>query len=282
MTTGGSSDVVLEVEDLFVGFEDPGETRDAVSDVTFRIHRDEIIGLVGETGAGKSVLARALIDLVPFPGKIASGDVRLNGQSILHLSASDKRKIRGGKIALIGTNPKSLLNPVEHVGTQIARVLMAHSKSSKARANQSAIDLLGELGIRAPGDVAKSYPHQLSGGMAQRVVIAMALIASPDLLLADDATLGLDATVQVQVLDMLLEQSRKRGLAILLITHDLAIVAKYCQRIMIMREGKIIEVSQVDRFFADPKKEYSRELLAVAESAVHVEKDAGENQHDQV
>jgi ABC-type dipeptide/oligopeptide/nickel transport system ATPase component len=265
------SDVILEVEDLSVGFGDSDDAPRALSGVTFQIHRDEIIGLVGETGAGKSVLARALIDLIPYPGRIVTGDIRLNGQSILHLNPSRKREIRGGKVALIGTNPKALLNPVEHVGTQIAEVLRAHSKVSKAHAKRAATTLLSELGIRAPADVAKSHPHQLSGGMAQRVVIAMALIASPDLLLADDATLGLDATVQVQVLDMLLEQSRKRGMAILLITHDLAIVAKYCRRVMIMHKGKVIEISPVDQFFTNPEKEYSRELVAVAESAVHVE-----------
>lgn len=258
---------ILEVQGLTVAFTaDGGVQRLALSDVSFSLERNEILGIVGETGAGKSVLARALIDLLPRGAHIVRGAIRLRGRSILDLSADEQRRLRGGQIALIGTNAKSLLDPVERVGTQISRVLRAHRSVSQREASKAAVDLLGEVGIIDPERRARAYPHELSGGMAQRVIIAMAMVARPDVILADDATLGLDATVQVQVLDLLVERCRELGTSIVLITHDLGIVAHYCDRVAIMRDGEIVELKQVERFLNKPEEPYSVELLQAAKA----------------
>ena len=272
MVSQPTSDVLLETDNLTVTFDD----YEAVSGASFSIYHNEILGLVGETKAGKSVLARAIIDSIPFPGRITKGDIRFCGRSILQMNPDEKRERRGGRISLIGTNPKALLNPVERVGNQIAAVLLAHQKVDPKKAWQAAVQLFHDVGIVDPDLRAKSYPHELSGGMAQRGVIAMALVSNPDLVLADDATLGLDATVQVQVLDLLIDQSRKRGLSVLLITHDLGIVSNYCNRVAIMSAGKIVEVARVSRFLEGPEQRYSQELLAAAEVCPSIESAACE------
>ena len=222
-----------------------------------------MLGIVGETGAGKSVLARALIHLLPEGGRIASGDVRLDGSSVLSMTPKRKRELRGGQIALIGTNAKALLDPVETVGSQVARVLRAHRGGSRADTWKAAVDLFAKVGIVDPERRAHAYPHELSGGMAQRVVIAMALIAHPQVVLADDATLGLDATIQVQVLDLLVKRCRELGMGVVIITHDLGVVANYCDRIAIMREGRIVEMKPAGLFLTKPEP-YSSVLLDAA------------------
>lgn len=253
---------LLSVEDLTVDF---GEgTAKVLSDVSFELRRDEVLGIVGETGAGKSVLARALIDLLPEGGRIGGGDLRLDGASILDMDAAERRQMRGGRIALIGTNAKALLDPVETVGAQIARVLRAHKPCSRKEAWAAAVDLLAQVGIVNPERRARAYPHQLSGGMAQRVVIAMAMVANPEVVLADDATLGLDATIQVQVLDLLVKRCRDLGAGVVLITHDLGIIAHYCDRVAIMKDGRIVELDEVGHFLEAPKDGYSRTLLDAA------------------
>lgn len=259
-------DAVLTVRNLTVEFPGPAGHRAAIAlhDISIDLKRREVLGIVGETGAGKSVLARALIDLVPGGGRIARGSVELDGVPLLGMSDALKREVRGGRIALIGTNAKALLDPVERVGTQIARVLRAHKGGGGAEAWKAAVRLLDDVGIVDSERRARAYPHQLSGGMAQRVVIAMALVAHPEVVLADDATLGLDATVQVQVLDLLVGRCRQSGASAMLITHDLGIVARYCDRVAVMKAGRVIEVQPVDRFMAAPAEAYSRELLATA------------------
>lgn len=266
MSPTASPDAVLAVRNLTVEF--PGEGGEgavtALCDVSIELKRNEVLGIVGETGAGKSVLARALIDLLPGRGRIMQGSVELDRASLLDMSDAMKREVRGGRIAVIGTNAKALLDPVERVGTQIARVLRAHKGGGAAEAWKAAVQLLEDVGIVDPGRRARAYPHQLSGGMAQRVVIAMALVAHPEIVLADDATLGLDATVQVQVLDLLVGRCRQSGASAMLITHDLGIVARYCDRVAVMKAGRLIEVQPVDRFMTSPIESYSRELLATA------------------
>jgi ABC-type glutathione transport system ATPase component len=252
--------VLLEVDKLTVAF---GDTT-VLNDVSFTLRRDEVLGIVGETGAGKSVLARALIDLLPEGGRIVSGDVALDGASILSMNPKRKRELRGGQIALIGTNAKALLDPVEKVGAQVARVLRAHQGGSRAATWKAAVDLFAKVGIVDPERRAHAYPHELSGGMAQRVVIAMALIAHPQVVLADDATLGLDATIQVQVLDLLVRRCRELGLGAVIITHDLGVVANYCDRIAIMREGRIVEMKPAGLFLKQPEEPYSGVLLDAA------------------
>jgi ABC-type glutathione transport system ATPase component len=255
-----ASDVLLEVDKLTVSFGD----KVALDNVSFSLRRDEVLGIVGETGAGKSILARALINLLPEEGRISSGDVRLKGRSILTMTPSEQRQLRGGEISMIGTNAKSLLDPVETVGNQVARVLLAHRGGSRRDAWKAAVDLFAKVGIVDPERRAHAYPHELSGGMAQRVVIAMAMIAGPQVVLADDATLGLDATIQVQVLDLLVQRCRELGLGAVIITHDLGIVAHYCDRVAIMREGRIVELKPTGRFLEQPGEAYSSVLLEAA------------------
>jgi peptide/nickel transport system ATP-binding protein len=255
---------ILELQELTAGFEHNREWVNALTSVSFNLDEHEVLGIVGETGSGKSMLARAIMGLLPTNCRILGGDIRFRGRSLLDLKPAEYRTVRGSEIGLIATNAKALLDPVERVGNQIVRVLREHRRITWTEAKQAAIDLLAEVGIRDPQERAESYPHQLSGGMAQRVVIAMALVTQPQLLLADDATLGLDATVQVQVLDMMVDRCRKLGLSVILITHDLGVVAHYCDRVAIMRNGRIIELKPVSGFLAAPEVPYSEELLQAA------------------
>ena len=208
-----------------------------------------------------------------------SGSIKVAGRSILELSEREKRGYRGGDVALIGTNAKMLLDPVETVGSQISRVLRVHKRVSRKEAWKEAIELFRQVGIVNPEERAHSYPHEMSGGMAQRVVIAMALIAQPKILLADDATLGLDATIQLQVLDLMVKKGKDLGLGVLLVTHDLGIVANYCDRVGIMRDGKLVELAKVNKFVREPSLPYSRELLnaAMVRPAVRTVADGGHN-----
>lgn len=258
------AETLLEVRNLSVGFSD-AQASPALRGVSFSLRPGEILGIVGETGAGKSLLARAIIDMLPGDGRILDGEVLVRGQSVSRMTEAQKRGLRGGEVALIGTNAKSLLDPVVKVGEQIARVLRAHRGIDKAQAWREAIALFEQVGIVNPERRAHAYPHELSGGMAQRVVIAMALIAQPKVLLADDATLGLDATIQLQVLDLLVQKGRELGLAVVLITHDLGMVAAYCDRVGIMKSGELLELESVHSFLTQgPRHPYSRELLEAA------------------
>jgi peptide/nickel transport system ATP-binding protein len=258
------AETLLEVRNLSVGFSD-AQASPALRGVSFSLRPGEILGIVGETGAGKSLLARAIIDMLPGDGRILDGEVLVRGQAVSKMTEAQKRGLRGGEVALIGTNAKSLLDPVVKVGEQIARVLRAHRGIDKAQAWREAIALFEQVGIVNPERRAHAYPHELSGGMAQRVVIAMALIAQPKVLLADDATLGLDATIQLQVLDLLVQKGRELGLAVVLITHDLGMVAAYCDRVGIMKSGELLELESVHSFLTQgPRHPYSRELLEAA------------------
>lgn len=253
---------VLEVSGLTVKAGD----QTILDSVSFGLARNEVLGIVGETGAGKSILARALIDLLPEGVAIKEGVVRYDGKNVATLPDREKRKFRGGQISLIGTNAKALLDPVQTVGSQVARVLQAHKRCGRREAEAEAIELFKRVGIVNPKARAKAYPHELSGGMAQRVVIAMAMIARPKVVLADDATLGLDATIQVQVLDMLVAQAREQDVGVVLITHDLGIIAHFCDRVAIMKEGRIVEIGPVSDFLKRPQEEYSRTLLEAAKA----------------
>lgn len=254
---------LLEVKNLSVRFV--GASAPALQGISFSLQAGEIIGIVGETGAGKSVLARAIIDMLPGTGRVIDGDVVVNGKAISAMTSAEKRALRGAGVALIGTNAKALLDPVVKVGEQIARVLRAHRGIGKAESWRESIELFKQVGIVNPEARAHAYPHELSGGMAQRVVIAMALIAQPKILLADDATLGLDATIQLQVLDLMMQKAKELGLGVVLITHDLGMVASYCDRVGIMRQGRLIELKKVDSFLLNgPSQPYSRELLDAA------------------
>ena len=271
---------LLELDGLEVSFPATDGPRKALQGIDLAVTEGEIVGLVGETGAGKSILARSIIGLLPGNGWISAGDIRYRGNSVVEMPYAERRRFRGGEVGLIGTNPKSLLNPVETVGRQIGRVLRAHRAAGAKEAELRVRALLDELGIVDPDHMAKSYPHELSGGMAQRAVIGMAMIAEPTLLLADDATLGLDATIQLQVLDLLVTQCRKRGMAILLITHDLGIIARYCDRVVIMRGGRLLEESAVNRFLGRPGHSYSQDLLAAAKAKPTLSRPTARDQRD--
>ncbi len=263
MTTSSSpqsSVPVIVLSNLSVAFGD----RTVLDGIDLDLHPKEIFGIVGETGAGKSLLARAILDVLPEGARIAGGTIRFRGRPPAEAGQGAGGRYRGGKVALIGTSAKALLDPVTRIGDQIARVVRAHNPIDRRTAAAQAVALLEEVGINDPARRARAYPHELSGGMAQRVVIAMALAGNPDVILADDATLGLDATVQAQVLERLVERSRERGLSVLLITHDLGIVRHYCDRVAVMRAGRLVEVGRVDAFLAAPADPYSRDLLAAA------------------
>lgn len=256
--SAGGTAPIIDLRGVTVAF---GDNAPVLKDVSLAVHANEIVGIVGETGAGKSLLARTIIDLMPEGARLTGGDVVFHGASIRAMGEEERRQMRGGKVALIGTNAKALLDPVTRVGRQIERVLRSHRDLSARAAKAEAVALLAEVGITDPERRAKAYPFELSGGMAQRVVIAMALVSRPDVILADDATLGLDATVQAQVLDMLVQRSRERGLAVVLITHDLGIVRHACDRVAVMREGTILEMDAVGPFLNGPREAYSREML---------------------
>lgn len=251
---------LIDVKGLTVAFNGVP----ALQGVDITLRSDQVLGIVGETGAGKSVLARALIRLLPANAEIVAGDIKVAGQSIAGLSDEELRRLRGGEVALIGTDAKALLDPVRPVGEQVADVLQAHRRMGRKEALAAAVDLFTKVGIVDPAQRASAYPHQLSGGMAQRIIIAMALIAGPKVILADDATLGLDATIQVQVLDLLVARCRELGMGALIITHDLGIVARYCDRVAIMRNGRIEEETTTAAFLEGPSTAYGIELLAAA------------------
>ena len=253
---------LLDVKGLSVSFAD----KKVLDDVSFTLSRNEVLGIVGETGAGKSILARALINLLPSGRRVAGGDVSVNGKSVFGLSSEASRQFRGGTVSLIGTNAKALLDPVQTVGSQVANVLQAHRSCSRKQALAETAELFKQVGIVNPERRMEAYPHELSGGMAQRIVIAMALITQPDIVVADDATLGLDATIQVQVLDLFVKRVRDLGLGAVIITHDLGIVAHFCDRVAIMKEGRIVELKPVGQFLVKPDESYSTILLDAAKA----------------
>jgi peptide/nickel transport system ATP-binding protein len=258
---------VLDVDGLRVHFFTYGGEVRALNGIDLAILEEEIVGLVGETGSGKSVLATAIMNAVAFPGRAVAGSVRMDGTDLVTLSESQLRQIRGVKISLIGTNPRSKLNPLLRVGWQIADVIQAHEKMPRPQALAAAVTLMQAVGVNDPERRARAYPHELSGGMAQRILIAMALAGSPRLLIADEATSGLDVTVQRQVLDLIREKVKERRSSALIITHDLGIVAQYCQRVAIIYAGQIVEQAPVQELFTNPRHPYTISLLASAKAA---------------
>ena len=237
-----------------------GEVR-SVDDVSFTIERGETLSLVGESGCGKSVTALSIMRLVSAPGRITGGEILFEGRNLLKLSPEEMRAIRGDDIAMIFQDPMTSLNPVYTVGEQIAEAIRLHRKVSKREAWDQAIEGMRDVTIPAPEVRAKNYPHEMSGGMRQRVMIAMALACDPKLLIADEPTTALDVTIQAQILDLLTELREKRNLALLLITHDLGVVAETSDRVAVMYAGKIIEEAPVKELFGSPRHPYTEGLL---------------------
>jgi oligopeptide/dipeptide ABC transporter ATP-binding protein len=258
----GNGARLLEVESLEVQFFTRGGTAHAVRDVSFTIDRGETLGLVGESGSGKSVTAFSILGLIELPGKITGGDIRWKGKSLLDGSGRRHlQQIRGKELAIVFQDPMTSLNPLFTVDSQIGEVLRIHMGMSHAQAHKRVVELLDLVGIPSPRERAKSYPHQLSGGQRQRVMIAMALACEPELLIADEPTTALDVTIQAQILELLAELQQRLGLAVLLITHDLAVVAEVCRRVAVMYGGKIMEMATAVELYERPGHPYTKGLL---------------------
>ncbi|MDX9710408.1 MAG: ABC transporter ATP-binding protein [Trichloromonas sp.] len=253
---------LLDVRNLMTYFFTAGGLVKAVRGVDFTIETGETLALVGESGCGKSMTALSLLRLVPEPGRIVEGQIFFAGNDLLHVPDEEMRRVRGNQIAMIFQEPMTALNPVLRIGEQIAEVLRLHKGQSPAEALETAADLLHQVGIPSPKQRIREYPHQLSGGMRQRVVIAMALACDPRLLIADEPTTALDVTIQAQIMDLLRRLKSEREMATLLITHDLGVVAENADRVAIMYNGLILEYAPVRDIFNDPRHPYTSGLLA--------------------
>ncbi|MEC9406399.1 MAG: ABC transporter ATP-binding protein [Pseudomonadota bacterium] len=254
---------LLEVDNLQVEFSTERGIARAIDGVSFSVNAGETLGIVGESGCGKSVTSLSIMGLIPRPpGEIVGGEIRFNGQDLTQLSDKAYRTLRGSEISMIFQEPMTALNPVFTIGNQIIDVLRRHKGLTRKQARSRAIDMLAEVGIPAPDKRVDEYPHQLSGGMRQRVMIAMALSCDPKLLIADEPTTALDVTIQAQVLELIKKLAADHGTAVILITHDLGVVAETCDRAAVMYCGKIIEQGPVDSLFNQPRHPYTAGLLA--------------------
>ena len=262
MTTPAPADALLSVEDLRVHFRTDDGVVKAVDGVSWSVRPGETLGIVGESGSGKSVSAMTVMGLVPSPpATFPSGRIVFRGQDLLAADPADLRRLRGNDISMIFQDPLTSLNPVFKVGDQIAEVIQVHEKVGKRVARSRAVDLLGEVGIPNPRQRASEYPHQFSGGMRQRAMIAMALALDPVLLLADEPTTALDVTVQAQIMELLVKLQQDRGTAIVLITHDLGLVASHADRVLVMYAGKVAELADTETVFYEPRHAYTYGLL---------------------
>jgi oligopeptide/dipeptide ABC transporter ATP-binding protein len=257
-----AADPLLEVRDLTTVFRTEEGAFNAVDGVSFAIGRGRTLGVVGESGCGKSVTALSVMGLVPNPpGRVASGEIRFDGRDLVRLPAAEMRRLRGDRLAMIFQEPMTSLNPVYTVGDQIVEAIQAHRGLDRAGARKLAIEMLDRVRIPSPDKRVDDFPHKLSGGMRQRVMIAMALACSPDLLIADEPTTALDVTIQAQILDLMRTLRAETGAAIMLITHDLGVVAELVDHVIVMYAGKIVESAPVADLFADPQHPYTVGLL---------------------
>jgi len=253
---------LLQVNNLVVEFTSRHGTLRALDEVSFEIAPGEILGIVGESGAGKSLTGAAIIGLLEPPGKIASGSVRLHGQRIDNLAEQDMRKIRGRKIGAIFQDPLTSLNPLYTVGRQLTETISTHLNVDAAEARRRAIDLLKDTGIPAAEQRIDHYPHQFSGGMRQRVVIALALAAEPQLIVADEPTTALDVSIQAQIISLLKRICKERGAAVMLITHDMGVIAETCDRVAVLYAGRVAEIGPVHQVIHHPAHPYTQGLMA--------------------
>jgi len=260
--SGSADQVILEVDNLKTYFKTDDGLVKAVDGVDFTLHKGETLGIVGESGSGKSVTNLSIMRLIPSPpGKIMDGTVKLDGVDILKLNDEALRKVRGNRISMIFQDPMTALNPFLKISTQLIETIMLHQEMDKEQARARAIEMLQMVGIPAPERRVDAYPHQFSGGMRQRVMIAMALSCNPEILIADEPTTALDVTIQAQILDLMNDLSDKLGTAVIMITHDLGVVAGMCDNVCVMYAGRIVEQAPVDDLFKDPKHPYTVGLI---------------------
>lgn len=255
------SEKLLEIKDEKLSFFTPAGEVKALNGVSFSMNEGEVLGIVGESGSGKSVTAYSIMGLTAYPGKLIGGTIYFNGHQIEKMSEKEMRKIRGNEVSIIFQDPMTSLNPVYTIGNQITEVIRLHTGKSKKEAYDRAKELLELVGINEPTKRLKQYPHEHSGGMRQRVMIAIALACEPKLLIADEPTTALDVTIQAQILELMQELRQKLGMSIIMITHDLGVVASMCERIAVMYAGHIVEYGTADEIFYEPKHEYTKGLI---------------------
>ena len=252
---------LVDIKNLRLSFFTPAGEVKALNDISIKMEEGDVLGIVGESGSGKSVTAYSLMGLVPYPGRIIGRTIDFNGHRINEMTEEQLRDIRGNEVSIIFQDPMTSLNPVYTIGNQIMEVILLHTDKDKKQACERAVELLTLVGINEPAKRMKQYPHELSGGMRQRVMIAIALACEPKLLIADEPTTALDVTIQAQILELMMELKRKIGMSIIMITHDLGIVANMCQKIAVMYAGKIVEYGTTDDIFYNPRHEYTKGLL---------------------
>lgn len=273
MENGSNNNNILEVKGLKTQFFTEAGVVKAVDGVDLVVQRGEVLGIVGESGCGKSVTSLSIMKLVGQPGKIVAGKIIFDNQDLVNLSESKMINIRGNRISMIFQQPQSCLNPVFRVGEQLAEVLYLHQDLSKEAGEKRAVELLSMVGIPEPESRVKAFPHELSGGMAQRVMIAMALACVPELLIADEPTTALDVTIQAQILDLMRNLRSKMDTSIILITHDLGVVAEMCDRVVVMYAGRIVEEAPITELFDSPKHPYTDALIGSTPVLGQAEKD---------
>ena len=255
------SEKILDIKDERLSFFTPAGEVKALNGVSFTMNQGDVLGVVGESGSGKSVTAYSVMGLTAYPGKLVGGNVWFNGHEIENMKEKDFRKIRGNEVSIIFQDPMTSLNPVYTIGNQIVEVILLHTKKSKQEAWARAKELLELVGINEPERRLKQYPHELSGGMRQRVMIAIALACEPKLLIADEPTTALDVTIQAQILELMNDLRHKLGMSIIMITHDLGVVAQMCEKIAVMYAGHIVEYGTTDEIFYNPQHEYTKGLI---------------------
>jgi oligopeptide transport system ATP-binding protein len=255
------NEYLVEIKNERLSFFTPAGEVKALNDVSLNVRLGEVLGIVGESGSGKSVTAYSLMGLTAHPGRLLGGDLIFNGRRVNDMTERELRKIRGNEISIIFQDPMTSLNPVYTIGRQIREVILLHTGKNKKQANERARELLRLVGINEPDKRLKQYPHELSGGMRQRVMIAIALACEPKLLIADEPTTALDVTIQAQILELMMDLKRQLNMSIILITHDLGVVAGMCDRIAVMYAGKVVESGATDDIFYNPSHEYTKGLL---------------------
>lgn len=256
------SENILEVKNLITEFKTEAGWLRAVDSVSFDVPKGKTVGIVGESGCGKSVTSMSIVDLLPKPmGHVRGGEILFKGRDLTKIKHKEYYKVRGGQIGVIFQEPMTALNPVHKIGRQLAEVLMLHRSMDKQQAWAEAVDILDKVGIPAPEQRVNEYPHQLSGGMRQRVVIAMALACKPDLIIADEPTTALDVTVQAEILDLINKLQQDMGMSVIMITHDLGVIAETCDEVVVMYAGRVVERGPVDVIFKNPSHAYTQALL---------------------